>query len=186
MPFKINISDKGKTLKKETENESLIGKKIGETMKGEDILAELSGYELQITGTSDSTGFPGKKDEEGSGLKRVLLTKGFGMKSKPKGEKKKTKKAGKGLRLKKSVRGNMISKDTIQVNTIVKKQGDKKFEELLPKKQEKKEETGEAKTETKEEKKEGQETKPEEQKAETKEEKKEEKPAEIPVETPAQ
>ncbi len=148
MVFKINLSFKGKTLKKETESESLIGKKIGETLKGEDIAAELTGYELQITGLSDLAGFPGKKDIEGSSLKKVLLTKGFSMHDKRKG-----------VRKKKTVRGNTVSKDTVQINTIVKKQGNKNFEDLLPKKksekkrEEKKEAVKEAK-ETVEEKKE--------------------------------
>lgn len=124
MPFKINISHKGRTLKKETENEALIGKKIGETIPGGEITSELAGYELEITGTSDKAGFPGKKDVEGSNLKKVLLTKGFSMHNKKKG-----------IRKKKTVRGNTISSSTIQINTIVKKEGNKKFEELLPKKE---------------------------------------------------
>jgi len=135
MPFKINISHNGKTLKKETENEELIGKKIGETLQGKEISADLAGYELEITGTSDIAGFPGKKDVEGSMLKRVLLKKGFGLKSKPKGLKKKPIKMPDGLRFKKSVRGNTISKETIQINTNVVKEGANKFEEMLPKKE---------------------------------------------------
>ena len=34
MAFKINVSHKGKTYKLETENEALVGKKIGETGMG--------------------------------------------------------------------------------------------------------------------------------------------------------
>lgn len=135
MPFKINISDKGKTLKLETESEELVGKKIGEALRGEDISKELSGYSLEITGTSDIAGFPGKKDVEGSALKRVLLTKGFSMHKRPRREGKKKVYTPDGLRLKKSVRGNLISKDTIQINTKVTKEGSKKFETLLPKKE---------------------------------------------------
>jgi len=139
MPFKINISHKGKTIKKEIENESLIGKKIGETLEGKEIASEFSGYELEITGTSDKAGFPGKKDVEGPELKKVLLTKGFGMKTKPKGLSKTKKPLHDGVRLKKTVRGNTISPATLQINTKVKKEGSTKFETLLPKKEEKKE-----------------------------------------------
>lgn len=57
------------------------------------------------------------------------------MKSKPKREGRKPRQFNKGLRLKKTLRGNTISPDTIQVNTIVKKEGSTKFEELLPKKE---------------------------------------------------
>ncbi len=137
MAFKFNISDKGKTLKIEAESEELIGRKIGESISGSEVSKELAGYELEITGTSDIAGFPGKKDVEGSNLKRVLLTKGFSLKTKPKGLKKKPVRMLKGLRFKKTVRGNTISKDTIQINLKVKKQGSKKFEEMLPKKEEK-------------------------------------------------
>ena len=135
MTFKINISDKGKTLKLETESEELVGKKIGEAIEGKEISAELAGYSLEITGTSDIAGFPGKKDVEGSALKRVLLTKGFSMHKRPRREGKKLVYTPDGLRLKKSVRGNLISKDTIQINTKVIKEGHKKFHDLLPKKE---------------------------------------------------
>ena len=130
MPFKINISHKGRTIKKETENESIIGKRIGEIIRGNEISAELVGYELQITGTSDKAGFPGKKDIEGPELRKVLLTRGFSLKTKPKGLSKKSKKMSGGLRFKKTVRGNTISTDTIQVNTIVKTEGQNKFDTL--------------------------------------------------------
>ena len=136
MVFKINISDKGKTLKLETESEELVGKKIGESIDGKEISAELVGYSLEITGTSDIAGFPGKKDVEGFALKRVLLTKGFSMHKRPRREGKKKVYTPDGLRLKKSVRGNLISKDTIQINTKVIKEGHKKFHDLLPKKEE--------------------------------------------------
>jgi small subunit ribosomal protein S6e len=137
MVFKINISYKGKTIKKEIENESLIGKKIGETMIGSEIAPELSGYELEITGTSDKAGFAGKKDVEGPELKRVLLSKGFGMHKMPKREGKKKRSTPDGLRLKKTVRGNTISLFTMQINMAVKKEGHTSFESLVPKKEEK-------------------------------------------------
>ena len=133
MAFKINISEKGKTYKVESENENLIGKKIGENIQGQELMPELAGYILQISGTSDKAGFPGKKDTEGSALKRVLLKKGWGMHKRYKQAVKK------GLRLRRSVRGNTISTDIVQINLIVKKQGNKKLEEIF-KKEEKTEE----------------------------------------------
>jgi small subunit ribosomal protein S6e len=140
MVFKINISYKGKTIKKEIENESLIGKKIGETLNGSEITPEFSGYEFEITGTSDSAGFAGKKDVEGPELKRVLLTKGFGMHKMPKREGKKKRATPEGLRLKKTVRGNTISTSTIQINLNVKKEGPTSFDSMVPKKEEAKKE----------------------------------------------
>lgn len=145
MPFKINLSYKGKTLNKEAESEEIVGKKIGEVIKGEEISKELSGYEIEITGTSDIAGFPGKKDIEGSTLKKVILTKGFSLKKKPKGLKKKPVRMPRGLRFKKTVRGNTISKDTVQINMKVVKEGSQKFEDMLPKKEVKAEEKQEEK-----------------------------------------
>ncbi len=120
MPFKINISDKGKTLKLEQESENLIGKIIGEKIQGDEISQDLNGYELEITGTSDKAGFPGLPDIKGPRLKKVLLKKGMAMHNKRKG-----------IRLRKTVRGNEVSLDTVQINIKVLKPGNKKFEELL-------------------------------------------------------
>lgn len=122
MAFKINVSDKGKTYKLETESEVLVGLDIGETFKGEDVDENLKGYELEITGTSDLSGIPGFKGLEGPGYHRRLLTYGPGMKDRRKG-----------MRLRKTNRGEEISLKTHQINAIVKKQGDKKFEELVKK-----------------------------------------------------
>ena len=36
MPFKINVSHKGKTFKLESESEEVVGKNIGETIQGKD------------------------------------------------------------------------------------------------------------------------------------------------------
>jgi len=131
--FKINISNKEKTFKIETDTEALIGRKIGEKIEGKELKKELEGYELEITGTSDIAGFPGSKKIEGSNLKKVLLKKGFGMRKKPRREGKRgSKRLPKGLRLKKSLRGNTISKDTIQINTKVIKSGLKNLEEIFP------------------------------------------------------
>jgi len=128
MSFKINISEKGKTYKLETDSEFLIGKKIGESFDGGELNADLDGFEIKISGTSDKAGFAGKPDEEGPQLRKVLLTKGRFMK----------KTAHKGLRRKKNLRGNEISSATVQVNCIVVK-GSKPLSEVF-KKEEKVEE----------------------------------------------
>ena len=153
MAFKINVSDKGKTLKIELESEALLRNKIGEKIDGKIVSPDLEGYELEITGTSDIAGFPGIKDIAGGQLKRVLLRKeDKGMNTRRPD----------GLRLRKTIRGEEISEKTVQINMKVIKQGSKKFEDLLPKKEavegekpaeEKKEETKveEAKTEEKKE-----------------------------------
>lgn len=144
MVFKLNISEKNKAWKLESDSESLEGKKLGEKIKGEEFNKELSGYELEITGTSDIAGFPGIKEVEGPTLKRVLLNYGKGMHKKPKGLRKKRRKSPPGLRLKKTVRGNQISKDTVQINMKVLKSGSKKLEEIFPEQNKPKEKKVEA------------------------------------------
>jgi len=119
MPFKINISNKGKVYKLETESETLVGKKIGETMKGEDLNPTLEGYEIEITGTSDNSGHPGFKGNEGTSYHRKVLTYGTGMHDRRKG-----------IRLKRLQRGEEISLKTTQINTKVIKEGKTKFEKL--------------------------------------------------------
>ena len=133
MAFKINVAKDGKTYKVESEREELAGYSIGETIKGEEISEDLAGYELEITGTSDKAGFCGLKKISGPGLKRVLLSYETGMHKRPKkeGKKVRTNKTPKGLRLKKTVRGREIGMDTVQINTIVSKEGKKKFEALF-------------------------------------------------------
>ena len=130
--FKINISNKGKTYKVETEDEFLVGKNIGENFEGDQLDDNLKGYVLEITGTSDLSGIPGFKGLTGPGYHRRLLKYGKGMKDRRKG-----------IRLRKTQRGEEISLKTNQINAIVKKEGSTKFDKLVAK-----EEVKEEKTET--------------------------------------
>lgn len=127
--FKFDIGHKSRTFHLEAEAESLIGMKLGETIKGEDVSPELAGYEFVITGASDKSGFPALAGVEGPGIKRALLTKGKGMRAKKKG-----------LRLRKSIRGNAISADIAQINLKVSKEGKKPLAEIFGKEEKPKEE----------------------------------------------
>jgi len=122
MAFKIQISEKGKTYSFSTEDESLVGKKLGEEIKGEEVKPELAGYTLKLTGASDKSGFPSLEQVEGTGKKRILLNRGKGQRAK-----------GKGLILRKTIRGNTISTEMVQINLNVIKKGHKPLEELFPK-----------------------------------------------------
>ncbi|MEM4641213.1 MAG: S6e family ribosomal protein [Candidatus Pacearchaeota archaeon] len=128
MMFKLNISDKGKTYKVETNSELFLGKKLGEKIKGEIIkeIPELADYELEITGASDNAGFPCLPSIHGTGRKRVLLTRGKGMRDKTKG-----------LRLRKTVHGNTIDETIVQINLKVVKHGAKPLEEIFKKEENK-------------------------------------------------
>ena len=121
MPFKINISEKGKAWKVQTESEALVGKSVGDKIEGKDVHADMEGYELQVMGGSDHSGFPLSKDVEGIGLKGLLLSKGWGMKDKQHG-----------LRLRKTVRGKTISPAVVQINLVVVKAGKKPLAEIFP------------------------------------------------------
>jgi len=121
MAFKLNISDKGKAWKIETESEFLVGKTIGDKINGKEIKHELEGYEFEITGGSDLSGFPMSKDVQGLGLKRVLLTKGWGMRDNREG-----------VRMRKTLRGKTISNVVSLINLKVVKVGVKKLEEIFP------------------------------------------------------
>lgn len=135
MAFKINIGSKdGKTFHLESESEELMGKELKDKIGGDIISADLEGYEFEIAGTSDKAGFTAMENVEGLGLKKVLLTYGKGMKSRPKreGKKKQLCRKPKGLRLRKTVRGKVISDAITQINLKILKEGKKKLSEIFP------------------------------------------------------
>lgn len=124
--MKLVFSDKknGRTAQLEVAKDSeatLLGKKIGEVIDGAGL--GLEGYRLQITGLSDKMGSPSRREVEGSRKVYILLNKGPGIVG-----------AKKGKRLRKLVRGNTVSVDTGQVNTVIAEYGTKSTEELFPKK----------------------------------------------------
>lgn len=134
--FKINIGTKdGKTYKLESEAEELIGKSLGDKIKGGGISPELAGYEFEITGASDKAGFTALESVDGQGLKKVLLSYEKGMKKRPKyeGKKKRSDYKPKGLRLRKTVRGKVISNAIVQINLKLIKEDEKKLSEIFEK-----------------------------------------------------
>ena len=118
--FKFVIGSKGKTyqIEKDQKDAPLAGKKIGDAFDAG--FLGLSGYELQITGGSDKDGFPMNIDIEGVTRKKIIVTRGFGLKTKISG-----------LRKRRSVRGNTIAADIVQINCKVTKEGEKPLNELL-------------------------------------------------------
>ena len=180
--FKINIAEKsGKTYKFELETVEFLGKELHSKIQGKDLLPNLDGYEFEITGASDKSGFTAHEDVQGVGTKRILLTYGKAMKKRPRreGKKKVSNPKPKGLRLRKTVRGRVISPEIVQINLKILKEGAKKLSEIFPDQNKPKEEA--PKEEPKEEKKEEEpkeqpqpEVKPvEKQKEQSKEEKQE-------------
>jgi small subunit ribosomal protein S6e len=111
MAIKIVIGSKGKSKTIEiADARALIGKKIGDVIKGEVI--DMTGYEFQITGASDDAGFALRSDVDGPLRKKILAVKGVGLKLKAKG-----------IKQRKTVTGNTISQTTTAVNMKVVKEG---------------------------------------------------------------
>lgn len=118
----------------------LLGKRIGDVVdgifvgEGEQIL---SGYKLEITGGSDKTGTPLRRDLEGGSRQSILVTQSTGYKGqvivhKKKGaEKKRFRYKPDGLRRRRNFRGNTITQDTRQINLKVVEAGNKDLATIL-------------------------------------------------------
>ncbi|MCE7742497.1 MAG: 30S ribosomal protein S6e [Candidatus Heimdallarchaeota archaeon] len=122
LEFKLNIGDKtGKCHTKiirDAQANSIIGLKLGSKVDGNSI--GLPTWEFIITGGSDKDGFPHRSNIQGSGRRKYLLKGGVGYKVPRKGR-----------REKKSVRGNIISESSYQINMKISKVGSKNLEELV-------------------------------------------------------
>ncbi|MFX0049317.1 MAG: eS6 family ribosomal protein [Candidatus Hermodarchaeota archaeon] len=118
--YKLNISGgnsgPGKGLSKLIEIDEkkfrFEGMKIGDTIKGG--LIGFPNYDFEITGGSDASGFPMRKDVHGPVKKRILVSKkAIGYKPRRKGEKRR-----------KTVRGNEITFDMTLINLKILKYGE--------------------------------------------------------------
>lgn len=121
MAFKLVISEGEKSHQievKDTQSKKLIGLKIGEEIEAS--IVGLTGYKLKITGGSDKNGFPMKKDVDGPRRIKSLLSGGLGFEPGRDGQ-----------RRRKTIRGNTVSDDIVQINTIVTEKGAKSIDELL-------------------------------------------------------
>ena len=111
-------------LAKEMEN-NLTGKRVGEQIDGN--LIGLAGYMVELTGGSDKSGFPMRKDVTGQRKAHLLLSGGTGFKPRNSGERKR-----------KLIRGNTYSSELMQVNAKVISGQGQPLDQLFPKKEEKK------------------------------------------------
>jgi len=121
LAFKLVISESNNSHQMEVEaaeSKKFLGLKIGDEFDASQI--GLNGYTLKITGGSDKNGFPMKRDVEGPRRIKSLLSGGLGFKPKRDGQ-----------RRRKTVRGNTVSDDIVQINTIVAQKGKKSIDELL-------------------------------------------------------
>ena len=95
-----------------------VGRSIGETVDGDAV--GLGGYELEITGGSDTSGRPMREDVSGTETAAVLLEGGVGFDPTVDGERKRV-----------TVRGAEISDETRQINAKIVTRGDESVEDLL-------------------------------------------------------
>ncbi|NHJ22093.1 MAG: 30S ribosomal protein S6e [Candidatus Lokiarchaeota archaeon] len=118
--YKLNISGgnsgSGKGLSKLIEIDEkkfrFEGMSIGDTINGG--LIGFPNYEFEITGGSDSSGFPMRKDVHGPVKKKILVSKkGIGYKPARKGQKRR-----------RTVRGNEITLNMTLINLKVLKYGE--------------------------------------------------------------
>jgi len=121
--FKLIISDrKGRTIAQELKDRTaqpLLGTKVGSVIDSS--IVGIAGGKLKITGGSDRSGTPMRPDVHGGVKKYVLLSTGVGNRSE--------------ARVRKLVRGNMVTEEIYQLNTML-------IEGTLPEKQEAVESTG--------------------------------------------
>jgi len=117
--FKLCISESGKTFQKEVKDaDTLISKKIGDKIEGK--IVGLEGFELEITGGSDKSGFPMRKGILGI-RKKLTLKGGVGI----------SRKLRRGEKIRRTVCGHKINENISQINLKVTKSGSKKLEEIF-------------------------------------------------------
>ncbi len=124
MDYKVVVSDPktGKSYQVELSGEDakkLRGKKIGDSFEGS--ILGVSGYTLEVSGGSNKGGFPMKKGLHTQKSQYVLAEAGIGYKPKNK------------VRRRRLMSGEVISDDTVQVNTFVKEFGRKSLEDIFSK-----------------------------------------------------
>jgi small subunit ribosomal protein S6e len=119
---RVNVSDPktGKSYNKVMTENVFLNRKLGETIQGN--LIGLDGYELKITGGSDDSGFPMRKEIDTAIRKKPILSGGVGFNVK-KRRKQHDCKHHFHLTKRKTVRGNTISDQTAQINLSVVKAG---------------------------------------------------------------
>ena len=108
----------GKSYHKNIELSLLLGRKIGETIKGE--LIGFSDYEFILTGGSDDCGFPMRPGLRGARRAKILARGGVGVRKNRNGD-----------YIRKTVYGESIGEKIKQINLMVVKEGSKNLQSLF-------------------------------------------------------
>ena len=109
--FKVIVSDPETGTSKMVELQEaraspLIGKRIGEVIDGAAV--DLPAHKIQIMGGSDKDGFPMRPSVHGGVRRSIVLSGGVGFN--PTNE---------GMRRRKTIRGNVITDETVQINAKI-------------------------------------------------------------------
>jgi small subunit ribosomal protein S6e len=108
--FKVIVSDKhGKSISRELkdkEAQPLLGSRIGDLVDSS--ILGISNGKFQVTGGSDKSGTPMRKDVHGGVKKYILLSKGTGMRNNREG-----------IRKRKLIRGNIVTEEIYQLNCLL-------------------------------------------------------------------
>lgn len=108
--FKVIVSDEhGKSISRELkdkEAQPLLGSRIGDLVDSS--ILGISNGKFQVTGGSDKSGTPMRKDVHGGVKKYILLSKGTGMRSDREG-----------IRKRKLIRGNIVTEEIYQLNCLL-------------------------------------------------------------------
>ncbi|UUX93371.1 30S ribosomal protein S6e [Methanoplanus endosymbiosus] len=117
--FKVVLSDPktGMSYKVEAAGAmagALMGKKLGETVSADALGFE--GYKIELTGATDRTGIPARKDLPGAGKRKLLLSESTGFRPTYDGQ-----------RQRKTIRASEITADFVQINAKVVEYGQKEL-----------------------------------------------------------
>ena len=108
--FKVIVSDKhGRSISRELkdkEAQPLLGSRIGDLVDSS--ILGISNGKFQVTGGSDKSGTPMRKDVHGGVKKYILLSKGTGMRNNREG-----------IRKRKLIRGNIVTEEIYQLNCLL-------------------------------------------------------------------
>ena len=117
----VGDPDEGRTYAVDVDGQDanrFVGRSVGETVDGDAV--GLGGYELEITGGSDTSGRPMREDVGGTETAAILLEGGVGFDPTVDGERKRV-----------TVRGAEISEETRQINARIVARGDDAIDDLL-------------------------------------------------------
>jgi len=121
--FKVVLSDPQEGISYKVEATggmagALIGKSVGDIIAGETL--GFAGYQIAITGATDKTGIPARRDLPGLTRRKLLLANGAGFRPTYHGQRRRM-----------TIRGAEINGDFVQINAKVVEYGEKSLKDYF-------------------------------------------------------